>query len=64
MRPAAICERPAFWTQTKSTSGTSFTILPSAWASAFRRSRANLCASTGTNTLILASPSRSSESAM
>ena len=52
--PAAIWLRPALWTQTNSTSGCSFAISPSAWASAFSRSRAKRCASTGTNTLILA----------
>ena len=34
MRPAAIWLRPAFWTQTKSTSGCSFVIVPSACPSA------------------------------
>ena len=60
--PAAIWLRPALWTQTNSTSGCSFTILPSAWASASSRSRAKRCASTGTKTLIFASPSMSSDS--
>ena len=53
-RPAAIWLRPALWTQTNSTSGCSFAIMPSACASAFSRSRAKRCASTGTKTLILA----------
>ena len=52
-RPAAIWLRPALWTQTNSTSGCSFTIVPSAWASARSRSRAKRCASTGTKTLIV-----------
>ena len=38
---AAIWERPAFWTQTKRTSGTPLGRLPSACASAESRSRAN-----------------------
>ena len=46
--PAAIWLRPALCTQTNSTSGCSFAIRWSAWASAFSRSRANRCASTGT----------------
>ena len=62
--PAAIWLRPALCTQTNSTSGCSFTSIPRAWASAFSRSRAKRCASTGTKTLIRASPSRSSDSAM
>ena len=39
-------------------------IIPSACASALRRSRAKRCASTGTKTLILPPPSRSVDSAM
>jgi hypothetical protein len=42
VRAAATCERPAFLTQTKSTSGFVFSIAPSAWAKASSRSRAKL----------------------
>ena len=62
--PAAIWLRPALWTQTNSTSGISLVTSPSVWASAFSRSRAKRCASTGTNTLIRPGPSRSTDSAM
>src|SRR5918992_1982440 len=47
-RAAAIWLRPAFCTQTNRTSGTSLTIVPSAWPSARSRSRAKRCTSTGT----------------
>ena len=62
--PAAIWLRPALWTQTNSTSGWSFASTPSDCASALSRSRAKRWASTGTKTLILALPSRSTDSLM
>ena len=63
-RPAAIWLRPELCTHTNSTSGCSLTIMPSACPSAFSRSRAKRCASTGTNTLILPPLRRSVDSAM
>ena len=62
--PAAIWLRPALWTQTNSTSGTSLVSFSSACASALSLSRANRWTNSGTKFATLAGPISLSDSAM